>query len=139
MERFVGYFDYIKYSNEESGFVIASFVPNDGDAFFAVGVYPLPTCHIEYELSGVWETHPKFGAQFKVQTMEFVLPESERDILTFLSSGVVEGVGEATARLIVSVFGADSLEVIEKSPHKLQKLPGIGAKRCSAYTRVICV
>ncbi len=141
MERFVGYFDYIKYSNEESGFVIASFVPNDGDAFFAVGVYPLPTCHIEYELSGVWETHPKFGAQFKVQTMEFVLPESEKDILVFLSSGVVEGVGEATARLIVSVFGADSLEVIEKSPHKLQKLPGIGAKKMQriheGYMRVI--
>lgn len=129
MERFVGHFDFIRYSNEDTGFVIASFIPNDGDQFFAVGVYPAPTCYIEYELTGDWDTHPKFGLQFKVKTADFVLPETERDTLLFLSSGVVEGVGEATAQLIVSVFGADSLDIIENSPNKLLKLPGIGAKK----------
>lgn len=47
----------------------------------------------------------------------------------YLGSGILKGVGPATAQRLVDRFGADTLRVIEEEPERLQTLKGITAKR----------
>lgn len=128
MERFTGYIEQIIFQNDETGFLVAGFVTEE-DTFLIRGVIWGAAPYVEYAIEGKWTVHPKYGEQFEVQTADFVLPESREQMFRFLSSGVVSGVGEVTARLMIDVFGEKTLEVIEKTPNMLLKLPGIGPKK----------
>lgn len=128
MERFTGYIEQIIFQNDETGFLVAGFVTEE-DTFLIRGVIWGAAPYVEYAIEGKWTVHPKYGEQFEVQTADFVLPESREQVFRFLSSGVVSGVGEVTARLMIDVFGEKTLEVIEKTPNMLLKLPGIGPKK----------
>lgn len=130
MEYFTGYIDQIIFQNEDTGYIVANFVCEDR-SFFVRGIFPGATPYLEYSVGGVWSVHPKYGEQFEIQVVEFVQPTSREQIFSFLSSGVISGVGEATAKLMVEQFGERTLEVIEQSPNELLKLPGIGPKKLS--------
>lgn len=128
MERYTGHIEQIIFQNEDSGFVVANFVTED-DSFLIRGVIPGAGSYIDYTIGGRWVSHPKYGEQFEVEVVEIVQPESREQILAFLSSGVISGVGEATAKLMVEVFGESVLEIMEHRPKQLMSLPGIGAKK----------
>ncbi len=49
-----------------------------------------------------------------------------KGIEKYLGSGLIKGIGPATARKLVEAFGLDTLEIIEKEPEKLAQCPGIG-------------
>jgi exodeoxyribonuclease V alpha subunit len=83
-------------------------------------------------LKGDWETHPRFGRQFKVIECLPLLPASVEGIQAYLGSGLVEGIGPEMARRIVGQFGAESLRVIDEEPKLLSQVPGIGPKRIAA-------
>ena len=57
---------------------------------------------------------------------ETLLPEKVGDIEKYLASGLIKGVGPATARLIVGRFGDKTLDVLESRPDRLTEAPGIG-------------
>ncbi len=57
------------------------------------------------------------------------MPATLYGIEKYLGSGLVKGVGPKCAKQIVSVFGLDTIAVIEDSPDKLLTVPGIGKKR----------
>ena len=57
------------------------------------------------------------------------MPTEENEILSYLASGVVKGVGPATASAIVQRFGANSLMVLEEEPGELTKIKGISPRR----------
>ncbi len=116
------------YSTEDMSFSIARFV-TDSDVFVVRGFIPSPRTNVDYEIEGEFEMHAKYGRQFKLHTASIVEPESEHDILRFLSSGIVTGVGESMAELIVKKFGAESLDIIENEPEKLLSIRGIGEKK----------
>ncbi|MDO4753375.1 MAG: helix-hairpin-helix domain-containing protein, partial [Bacillota bacterium] len=142
MEQFIGYIDQIIYQNEDTGFVVGSFVAEE-DTFLVRGVFPGVTPYLEYCITGNWVVHPKYGKQFEIHIIEFVQPESVEQIFAFLSGGIISGVGEATARLMVDAFGERTLEIIETSPRELLKLPGIGPKKlkkiCDSYHDTVSV
>lgn len=75
---------------------------------------------------GEFNTHPKFGRQFKAQSITETLPSSVLEIEKYLSSGVIKGIGLKTAQRIVEVFGEKALEVAEKDPDKFAQETGIG-------------
>lgn len=83
-------------------------------------------------LKGDWETHPRFGRQFKVTECLPLLPASVEGIKAYLGSGLVEGIGPEMAKRIVGRFGAESLRVIDEEPKLLSEVPGIGPKRIAA-------
>jgi len=83
-------------------------------------------------LKGDWETHPRFGRQFKVVEFLPLLPASVEGIEAYLGSGLVEGIGPEMAKRIVGRFGADALRVIDEEPTRLSEVPGIGPKRIAA-------
>lgn len=102
--------------------------PDNKIRFTAVG-YELPfTDAVTLNLEGHWEKG-KYGMQLVVEQWNEVIPETESGVYNYLSSGLLKGIGTATAAEIVSRFGVDSLRVIEQEPEKLLEIRGITPER----------
>ncbi|MCA8954736.1 MAG: AAA family ATPase, partial [Planctomycetes bacterium] len=78
---------------------------------------------------GQRDAHPRFGPQLKAVTFEAVAPSTAAGIEAYLASGLVKGIGPATAEKIVAEFGDDTLRVIEEEPEQLRRVRGLGAKK----------
>ncbi|MBE7056464.1 MAG: ATP-dependent RecD-like DNA helicase [Ruminococcaceae bacterium] len=128
MEEIRGLLEEIIFDNEENGYKVCAF-DMDGEYITVRGIMPYISPGEYMVLKGHWENHKDYGPQFAVETYEKKLPEKTEDIEIFLSSGLVEGVGPATARLIVDNFGADSINVILEEPYRLETLKGISHQK----------
>mgnify|MGYP000782600538 FL=1 len=49
-------------------------------------------------VTGVWTNHPSYGPQFAAESVERRMPRTEEEIVSYLSSGILKGIGPATAR-----------------------------------------
>ncbi len=136
-------FNKIIYQNAENGYCIFKYSVHD-DAYYkqckrtffdkekvftAVGYY-LPTAtSVEYDFEGEWVKTDKYGYNFEVTSYAPVVPTTELGLIAYLSSGLIKGVGEKTARLIVDTFGMDTLHIFENSPEQLLTIKGISQKK----------
>ena len=92
--------------------------------FTAVG-YGLPqTDSVKLEIEGDWK-EGKYGLQFHVENWHELVPPTTEGLLSYLSSGLLKGIGESTARSIVQRFGTDMRDVLEYHPEKLLEIRGI--------------
>lgn len=91
----------------------------------AVGHMPFASSGEHVRLSGVWSSHPDYGEQFRFDLFERAMPHKVSAIRTYLSSGVIPGIRESTAKKITDIFGEDSLEIIKNEPEKLTVIKGI--------------
>lgn len=103
------------------------------EPFSAVGPIPSPIVNQVFHLTGNWTTHPKYGLQFSVSscTSEGSTSPDEVDlgreeIIRFLASDFIKGLGYSKACAVYDMFGKDSLRIIEKQHWKLTSVPGIG-------------
>lgn len=124
LETITGVVEEITFQNAANGFTVLDFSSED-ELFTAVGVMPGITAGETVSLTGNFITHPTFGRQLKVTAFTRTLPETSEQIIKYLSSGVIKGVGPKKALLIVETFGADTLNVIENTPERLSELKGI--------------
>ena len=74
-------------------------------------------------------THPKFGLQFNVTSYEVVKPTDKLGVISFLSSDLFPGIGEAIAKSIVEVLGEKALDVILENPEVLISIPKLNEKK----------
>lgn len=129
LEAMTGVVENIIYSSPDGAFSVFRFKPEGQHSNVTVTVQTTaPLQGQQLELKGQWIEHPRFGSQFKALHMLISAPTSPQGIERFLASGVIEGVGKAMAARIVAVFGGQTLEIIEKQPHRLREVRGIGAK-----------
>lgn len=128
MEEIKGLLEEVIFENEENGYKVCAF-DVDGDYITAKGIMPYVSPGEYMVLRGRWETHREYGQQFAVDSYEKRLPEKAREIESFLSSGLIEGVGAATANLIVHRFGEETFRVILEEPYKLESLRGISHQK----------
>ncbi len=122
-----GQLERITYFSDETHYTIARLKPSNLDTGITVvgylaGVGPGETI----KALGSWETHRKYGQQFKIQSFEVTLPAEIDGIRKYLASGKINGIGPSTASKLIEVFGADTLEVIENKPERLLEVDGIG-------------
>ena len=110
--------------------------------FTAVG-YGLPqTDSVKLEIEGDWK-EGKYGLQLHVEHWHELVPPTTEGLLSYLSSGLLKGIGESTARSIVQRFGTDTLDVLEFHPEKLLEIRGITEqkleeiKTCYAESRAM--
>ncbi len=82
-------------------------------------------------LQGHWLSHPKHGQQFQVEFCEQTLPATVAGIRRYLGSGLVKGIGPKLAERIVDFFGAQTLQMIELQPERLEEVPDIGPHRAA--------
>ncbi len=124
-----GILEQITFQAEDSGWTVARVSLDDGRLISVVG--PLvgvdPGEHLE--IVGEWHNHPKYGPQIKIQRFRSVLPVSSDGIRKYLGSGLVRGIGPGTAERIVSKFGEDTLEILDRDLDRLREIEGIGPKR----------
>ena len=110
--------------------------------FTAVG-YGLPqTDSVKLEIEGDWK-EGKYSLQLHVEHWHELVPPTTEGLLSYLSSGLLKGIGESTARSIVQRFGTDTLDVLEYHPEKLLEIRGITEqkleeiKTCYAESRAM--
>ncbi|MCR4401999.1 MAG: ATP-dependent RecD-like DNA helicase [Firmicutes bacterium] len=100
-----------------------------------VGTFPFITVGEKLLLHGEWVDHPKHGRQFKVESYESIAPATLKGIERYLGSGLIKGIGPATAKKLVSHFGLDALDVIEREPERLTEVEGVGPVKSAAIAR----
>ncbi len=119
----------IIYRSEETGFTVLELADETGEEATAVGVLPLASVGERVELEGEWTEHRAYGRQFKAESSRTLAPATLEALASYLSSGLIKGVGESTARLIVDAFGMDTLNILENEPGRLREIYGIGASK----------
>jgi exodeoxyribonuclease V alpha subunit len=89
------------------------------------------------EFTGHWIDDAKYGKQFRAETFTPSQPNSLDGIRRYLSSGIVKGIGEATADKIVKHFGKETLNVLNADPTRLNEVhslkPGLADKLVKAW------
>ncbi|MCB0359642.1 MAG: AAA family ATPase, partial [Bdellovibrionales bacterium] len=91
---------------------------------------------ISISAHGRWQTHEKFGKQFRADFIAEELPKTTSAIERYLTSGVMPGVGPVLAKRIVETFGERTIEIIDSEPDRLLEVPGIGEKRVEEIREV---
>ena len=129
LETISGVIDEIYYVNEENGYTACSIFTTQQEYYDLVGYMPLVREGQKITASGHYSISPTYGEQFKVEYYETVLPSDEDEILTYLSSGIVEGVRAATAKKLVEKFGKDTLTVMLTHPERMSEIKGISEAR----------
>ena len=117
------------YQNEENGYTVLRLVTSDGEAVTVVGAIPCAAPGEDLIVNGRWVSHPVHGDQVQAEQVERHLPTTEDEILRYLSSGVIKGIGSATAGRLVQKFGVNTLVVLEEDPDQLIKIKGITPRK----------
>ena len=86
-------------------------------------------------VTGVWVNHPSYGPQITCEQVERRMPREEDEMVSYLASGIIKGVGQTTAQRLVETFGADTLRVIEEEPERMSRIKGVTAKKAMEISR----
>lgn len=116
------------FHNKENYYTIA-IVESEEEQFTVVGCLPMANRGRAYCFRGIWKNHPTYGEQFSFTEYQEEMPSTHDGIESFLSSGVLKGIGRKTAAAIVKKFGEETFTVMENEPHRLTEVNGIGEKR----------
>ncbi len=112
-----GAIESVVFRNDENGYTVIELADGD-DYLTAVGIMPQVSSGDVVKLTGKYTNHPSYGRQFAVQICEISRPTEAADILRYLSSGAIKGIGTQTAQRLVKEFGEATLDVLENQPEK---------------------
>lgn len=127
-EELKGTVEDVVFSNSETGFTVIDMCVGD-ELITAVGILPSVSVGETLRVFGRWDRHPSFGRQFRINKCEREMPKTSSDMLKYLSSGAIKGIGPKTAVKIIEEFGDQTFEVIENEPHKLARIRGISESK----------
>ena len=130
-----GSIENIVYYNDMNDYAVLEVLDDKNNLVTAVGTIPMPSEGEKITLHGYWTYHTEYGKQLVVLSFEKRLPEAVDDILKYLSSRTVKGVGPVTALKIVNRFGIDTFEVMENHPEWLTDVSGITPKKAAAISK----
>ncbi len=129
-ETYQGTVEAVIFTNSDNGYTVFDLSSEDGSEIItAFGILPNIAPGEKVKLVGEWTHHQNYGKQFRVAYYEKQLPATSNEILRYLSSRAVKGIGPKTAQKIVDMYGEDSFDVIENHPEWLAKIPGISASK----------
>ena len=128
MEELSGIVESIVFKSDDTGYTVIKFRENN-NVHTAVGAVPQVKEGQNLKLSGEWIVHKQFGRQFKIESLEEILPTSIEGIKKYLSSGIIHGIGPVTAKKIVEKFGEKTLEILDNEIDRLKEVEGIGKKK----------
>ncbi|NLO38640.1 MAG: ATP-dependent RecD-like DNA helicase [Ruminiclostridium sp.] len=131
MEQIEGFVEGIIYCNEQNGYTVCE-LRSGRRIITAVGCMPGLCVGETVLVGGLWVVHQDYGKQLKVESCERRLPKTTDAILKYLSSGVIKGIGEATAKKIVAAFVDETLRVLQFEPLRLTKIKGISTDKALA-------
>lgn len=128
-----GVVDRVTYKNNENGYTVVK-VLVDKKTIIATGIMPFISEGDSVLMQGRYTVHPSYGQEFKCEFVETSLPKTEAQVMRFLSSGAIKGIGPVTAEKIVSKFREDTLDIIENDPKLLTTIKGISMEKAFAIS-----
>lgn len=134
MESINGTIERITYYNDANGYTVLRLMPDqkhldasrDG-TITVVGTMVELAVGENVQFQGAWIEDPRWGKQFRAEIVRQITPNSIKGIKRYLGSGLVKGLGEATAERIVDHFGLETIDILNRTPHRLSEVPGLKA------------
>ncbi len=117
------------YQNYENGYAVLRLNVGGGQTVTVVGTIPLPAVGERLMVTGKWSNHSNYGRQFEAEFLERLMPQTTMEILNYLSSRVIKGIGPKMAARIVERFGDQTLAVMEREPERLAEVAGISREK----------
>jgi len=132
MPQLNGILERITFQSESDGYTVAQLRPTGKRHTVTIvgkllGIQPGEQLILE----GEWRDHPTHGRQFSVTRYQTRLPATIDGIRRYLGSGLIKGVGPATAKRITETFGKYTLDVLDREPERLCEVPGLGRKKAA--------
>ncbi|MCQ2418606.1 MAG: ATP-dependent RecD-like DNA helicase [Clostridia bacterium] len=131
LELISGDISAVVYQNPENGYAVIK-LNTQGATVTVVGTIPMAAIGEQLVVTGKWVNHASYGRQFEAEFLERMMPQTRVQVLAYLSSRAIRGIGPATAEKIVNRFGTDALRIIEESPEELAEIPGISNTKAMA-------
>lgn len=132
LEIIQGVISAVVYQNYDNGYAVLRLGVGGGQAVTVVGTIPLPAVGERLMVTGKWSSHASYGRQFEAEFLERLMPGSSAEILSYLSSRIIKGIGPKMAARIVEQFGDETLAVMEREPLRLAEVPGISREKAKA-------
>ena len=128
MEEKEGILEEIIFQNEVNGYTVGIFETEE-EQFTIVGYLPFISKGDSLKIYGKFVEHKDYGEQFKIETFEKLVPKTLGALEKYLASGNIKGVGPATAKKIINLFGDDTIHVLKFEPDKLAQIKGISKEK----------
>lgn len=135
LEVLEGMAEELVFRREDTGFTVLDISTEDGELITVVGVLPEISAGEELRLSGRWDSHSSFGRQFRAEFCERRMPGTVAQMLKYLASGSVKGIGPSTAVKIIEQFGEETFDVLANHPERLAKIRGISLKKAEEISK----
>jgi len=135
MQIIQGAVSAVVYQNYENGYSILRLNVGGNETVTVVGTIPMPAVGERLMVTGRWANHPSYGRQFEAEFLERLLPQSVSEILGYLSSRTIKGIGPKTAARIVEHFGDRTLQIMEREPERLSEVAGISREKAGDIGR----
>ena len=132
LEIIQGVISAVVYQNYDNGYAVLRVDEGGGSTVTVVGTVPLPAVGEQLMVTGHWSNHANYGRQFEAEFLERMMPQSAAEILSYLSSRAIKGIGPRSAARIVDTFGAETLTIMERDPERLAEVSGISLARAKS-------
>ncbi len=133
-----GTIERFTFRNPDTGWAVVKLLDEvTGRTVTAVGPMAQLTESQRLKVTGKETSHPRFGVQIKVETFEAIAPSTVEGIEAYLGSGLVKGIGPATAKKIVKALGADTLRILEEDPEQLRRVRGLGDRKIHDLSQAV--
>ena len=139
MEIIQGVISTVVFENYDNGYAVLRLNVGGGQAVTVVGTIPLPAVGERLMVTGKWGSHSSYGRQFEAEFLERLMPQTSMEILSYLGSRIIKGIGPRMAARIVERFGDETLLVMERTPERLAEVAGISREKARQIGEVICV
>ena len=132
MEILQGSVAGVVFQNYDNGYAVLRLRCEGGETVTVVGTIPMPSVGERLMVTGRWSSHPSYGRQFEAEFLERLMPQTANEILQYLSSRAIKGIGPRFAARIVERFGDETLHIMERQPERLAEITGISLTKARA-------
>ena len=134
-DQIAGLVERVTFHNDESGFCVLRIkARGHRELVTVVGTLPEVRAGEWLEAQGTWTIDKEYGQQFRAEILRTMPPTTVEGIEKYLASGMIKGIGPVLAGRIVKVYKERTFEVIDRDPHCLTYVNGIGPTRKKKIT-----
>ncbi len=132
-EQIQGEIEFIIHYNEEDSFCVLRIKPDkryrhappDEESVNVKGVMLRLQVGESAQFSGRWEDDVRYGRQFVAEQTIPIKPQNVKGMISYLSSGLIKGIGPGSAEKIINHFGANTFDVLDTEPQRIYEVSGL--------------
>ena len=132
MEILQGTIAGVVYQNYDNGYSVLRLNVPGNQMVTVVGTIPLPAVGERLMVTGKWGNHSSYGRQFEAEFLERLMPQTCTEIMNYLGSRIIKGIGPRMAARIVEHFREETLVIMEREPLRLAEVAGISREKARA-------